>query len=255
MKINAISFIIGLFAGIFGGLVGIGGGIIMIPLMILFLKLSQHKAHGTSLLALVFTGLSGAIIYSLHGSVDIYAAAALALPAVFTIRLGVYYAHSLAEWKLRKAFGIFLFFCAVMLFLKPYMGNAIVVSSPASIIIIFVIAGAATGFLSGMMGVGGGIIMVPVMVLLAGFGQHLAQGTALLVMVPAGAVGAYTNWRLGNVNNKILYGLVTGILLGTYSGGYLAHLIAEDILRLIFVTIMIVLSFRYIKTGDPEEVE
>jgi len=106
-----------------------------------------------------------------------------------------------------------------------------------------------------MMGVGGGTIMVPVMVLLAGFSQHLAQGTSLLVMVPAGIVGAFTHWRLGNVNNKILYGLITGILAGTYLGGYLAHLIAEDILRLIFVTIMILLSFRYIKTGYPKEVE
>jgi uncharacterized membrane protein YfcA len=255
MKLNVISLLIGICAGAFGGLVGIGGGLIMIPLMMLFLKFGQHKAHGTSLVALIFTGISGAIVYGLHGSVDYAAAITLAVPAIFTARLGAKYANSLAEWKLRKYFGIFLFFCAMMLFFKPYMGNAIVVTSHAFIIIIFVIAGAATGFLSGMMGVGGGTIMVPVMVLLAGFGQHMAQGTSLLVMVPAGAVGAYTHWRLGNVNHQILYGLIVGILAGTYLGGYLAHLIAEDILRLIFVTIMIVLSFRYIKTGYPEEVE
>jgi hypothetical protein len=255
MKLNVISLLIGICAGAFGGLVGIGGGLIMIPLMMLFLKFGQHKAHGTSLIALIFTGISGAIIYGLYGSVDYAAAITLALPAIFTARLGAKYAHSLAEWKLRKYFGIFLFFCAMMLFFKPYMGNAIVVTSHAFIIIIFVIAGATTGFLSGMMGVGGGTIMVPVMVLLAGFGQHLAQGTSLLVMVPAGIVGAFTHWRLGNVNNKILYGLIAGILAGTYSGGYLAHLISENVLRLIFVTIMIVLSFRYIKTGYPKEVE
>ncbi|MBN1475112.1 MAG: sulfite exporter TauE/SafE family protein [Syntrophaceae bacterium] len=250
-----MSLLIGICAGAFGGLIGIGGGLIMIPLMMLFLKFGQHKAHGTSLVALIFTGISGAIIYGLHGSVDYAAAFALAVPAICTATLGAKYAHSLAEWKLRKYFGIFLFFCAMMLFLKPYMGNAIVVTSTAFIIIIFMIAGAATGFLSGMMGVGGGTIMVPVMVLLAGFSQHMAQGTSLLVMIPAGAVGAFTHWRLGNVNNKILYGLIAGILIGTYGGGYLAHLISENILRLIFVTIMIVLSFRYIKTGYPKEVE
>jgi len=58
LKINVISFVIGLTAGIFGGL---GGGLIMIPLMVGVLKLSQHKAHGTSLVALVFTGISGAL--------------------------------------------------------------------------------------------------------------------------------------------------------------------------------------------------
>jgi len=119
-------------------------------------------------------------------------------------------------------------------------------------ITVFLVAGAATGFLSGMMGVGGGTIMVPVMVLLTGFSQHLAQGTSLLVMIPTGAMGAFTHWRMGNVNLKILYGLIAGILIGTYCGGYLAHLTDENILRLIFATIMILLGFRYISTAYPE---
>jgi len=253
MKANITSLVIGLCAGAFGGLIGIGGGLIMIPLMVLFLRLGQHKAHGTSLVALIFTGISGAIIYGLHSSVDYAAAATMAVAAVFTAHLGARYAHRLAEWKLRKYFGIFLFFCAMLLFFKPYMGGAVVIVSPAVKTILFLIAGAATGFLSGMMGVGGGTIMVPVMVLLFGFSQHTAQGTSLLVMVPAGIVGALTHWKMGNVNHKILYGLIAGILAGAYAGGWLAHLIEEDMLRLIFVTIMIVLAFRYIKASHPEE--
>ena len=47
MKLNVISLAIGIFAGAFGGLIGIGGGLIMIPLMMLFLKFGQHQAHGT----------------------------------------------------------------------------------------------------------------------------------------------------------------------------------------------------------------
>jgi uncharacterized membrane protein YfcA len=70
------------------------------------------------------------------------------------------------------------------------------------------------GFASGMMGVGGGAVMIPAMVLLAGFDQHVAQGTALLVMVPAGSVGAYTHWRLGNVKISVLWGIVPGVLVG-----------------------------------------
>ncbi|HOD30676.1 MAG TPA: sulfite exporter TauE/SafE family protein [Smithellaceae bacterium] len=253
MKQNIASFMIGLCAGIFGGLIGIGGGLIMIPLMVALLKISQHQAHGTSLVALIFTGISGAVIYGLNNSLDIPAATALAVTAVFTARLGARYAHSLKEWKLKKAFGIFLFFCALFLFCKPYLSDVIIVSaSPAAKITVFLVAGAATGFLSGMMGVGGGTIMVPVMVLLTGFSQHLAQGTSLLVMIPTGAMGAFTHWRMGNVNLKILYGLIAGILIGTYCGGYLAHLTDENILRLIFATIMILLGFRYISTAYPE---
>jgi uncharacterized membrane protein YfcA len=66
-----MSFLIGLVAGAFGGLVGLGGGVIMISLMVRFFGLTQHQAHGTSLMALVFTGLTGAATYYLKGSVEI----------------------------------------------------------------------------------------------------------------------------------------------------------------------------------------
>jgi uncharacterized membrane protein YfcA len=110
MKTNIISFLVGLAAGIFGGLAGLGGGIIMIPLMIHALKLSQHQAHGTSLVAIVFTGISGAITYALNGAIDLTAAVLLAGTAVFTARAGAHYAHILPAWKLKKNFGIFLIF-------------------------------------------------------------------------------------------------------------------------------------------------
>ena len=87
MKILIISLIIGLTAGVFGGILGIGGGLIMIPLMVEVLKLTQHKAHGTSLVALVFTGIGGAITYASHGAIDITAAALLAVTAVLTAPL------------------------------------------------------------------------------------------------------------------------------------------------------------------------
>jgi len=252
MKKNCISLVIGLCAGIFGGLVGLGGGLIMIPLMCIFLQMSQHKAHGTSLVALVFTGISGAFIYGLNGSVDCTAAAALAVTAVFTAHFGARYAHTLAEWKLKKYFGFFLIFVSLLLLLKPHLPAVAVFTSFWPQMIILLLTGAATGFLSGMMGVGGGTIMVPVMVLLAGFGQHLAQGTSLLVMVPAGALGAFTHWKLGNVKSDILYGLIPGIVLGAYLGGHFAHFIGDNALRLVFTVILIVLGLRYVQAGSPE---
>ena len=69
---------------LFGGLIGLGGGAVMIPLMVRFFKFSQHQGHGTSLMALVFTGLSGAVTYYLKGSVDIWAAVLLAASAMLT---------------------------------------------------------------------------------------------------------------------------------------------------------------------------
>ena len=254
MKNNIISLVIGLAAGFFGGIAGVGGGLIMIPLMVGILKLSRHQSHGTSLVALVFTGLSGAISYGLNGSINFMAAICLAATAMLTARAGARYCHLLPEWKLKKYFGAFLIFCAILLTLKPVIGKTTEVVPFYFQIGVFLITGAFTGFLSGMMGVGGGTIMVPAMVLLTGLSQHVAQGTSLLVMVPAGSVGAFTHWKLGNVATGILCGLVPGIILGAYPGGYIAHFIAETPLRLAFIAVIVFMGIRYVRSSAPKDI-
>lgn len=247
-----MNLLIGLAAGLFGGLVGLGGGVIMIPLMVGILKLSQHKAHGTSLVALVFTGVAGAATYASKGSVDITASLLLASTAVFTARAGARYANALPEWKLKRYFGGFLIMVALLLLLKPYLSGVFEPAAGWTNIIVYLSTGIFTGFLSGMMGVGGGTIMVPSLVLLSGFTQYTAQGCALLAMVPIGAAGAFTHWRLGNVNVNILPLLIPGILLGSYLGGSLAHLLSEGALRAIFSAILIWTGVRYLRTPSSE---
>lgn len=96
--------------------------------------------------------------------------------------------------------------------------------------------------------------MVPAMVLLAGFEQHLAQGSSLLAMVPAGAVGAYTHWKLDNVRTDFLTGLITGILIGTYMGGTLAHVLSDASLRVVFAAVLIWTGVRYLSTKRASQI-
>lgn len=248
-----MNFIIGLIAGLFGGLVGLGGGVIMIPLMVDIKKLTQHKAHGTSLVALVFTGIAGAITYFLRGSVDLAASALLAVTAVFTARAGAKFAHALPEWKLKRSFGGFLIIISLLLLTKPYLPGLVFSAAGWYKAGILLLTGIFTGFLSGMMGVGGGSIMVPAMVLLAGMGQHISQGTALLAMVPAGGAGAYTHAKLGNVEGALIAGLIPGILVGTYLGGTLAHNLPEAALRIVFAAVIIWTGSRYLSAKAPAE--
>jgi len=244
--------VIGLVAGIFGGLVGLGGGVIMIPLMVSMQKLSQHRAHGTSLVALVFTGLAGAATYFMEDSVDIPAAMLLAVTAIFTARAGAQFAHALPEWKLKRYFGGFLICVSVLLLTKPYLPGLVLSTGRWYTAGVLLMTGIFTGFLSGMMGVGGGTIMVPSMVLLIGMGQHVSQGTSLLAMVPAGSVGAYTHGKLGNVEGRMLAGLIPGIIIGTYLGGRLAHVLPETSLRIIFAAVLIWTGGRYLRAKAPE---
>lgn len=240
---------IGLAAGCFGGLVGVGGGVVMIPLMVAVLKISQHKAHGTSLFAIVFTGITGAITYGMKGSVDFIASLILAVTAIFTARIGARFAHRLPEWKLKRAFGAFLIFAALILIAKPYVSELyhFEIEGIAKIATLLII-GVFAGFLAGMMGVGGGIVMVPALVIMLNFGQHIAQGTSLLCMVPAGGVGAYTHLKLGNVIKELLLGLILGIIFGTYIGSNIAYALADAYLRIIFALIMIWTGIRFLKT-------
>jgi uncharacterized protein len=219
----------------------------MIPLMVRFFRFNQHQAHGTSLMALVFTGISGAVTYYLNGSIDVVAALLLAAAAILTARYGALYAHALPEWRLKRAFGFFLICVSLLLLAKPYLSHLSLLSHPATgwvKILALLASGAVAGFLSGMMGVGGGSIMVPALVLVIGLSQYTAQGSSLLAMVPAGAVGAYTHWRLGNVVSRVLPGLIIGILLGTFLGGTLAHHLTEADLRLIFAAVLTWLGIR-----------
>jgi uncharacterized membrane protein YfcA len=88
-------------------------------------------------------------------------------------------------------------------------------------------------------------------VLLAGFDQHVAQGTSLLVMVPAGSAGAYAHWKLGNVRTALLWGLVPGVLFGSYLGGTMAHSLSDSALRAIFSIMLIWTGVKYLRTKKP----
>src|SRR5512137_180718 len=157
------SFLIGLAAGTFGGLVGLGGGVVMIPLMVGVAGLVQKQAHGTSLVAVVVTGLVGAATYAARGRVDFTAALLLAVTATGTARLGARYAHVLPEWKLKRAFGAFLLVVAVLLLARPWIAGPATQPAPWVKAAVLLSTGVFTGFLTGMMGVGGGSIRVPCM--------------------------------------------------------------------------------------------
>ena len=236
-----------MLGGCFGGLVGFGGGAVMIPLMTGLAKLTQHKAHGTSLAAIIFTALVGAATYFLHGAVDWKIAAVLAASAILTARFGALYAHSLPEKKLKKAFGLFLAVVSVLVIVKGLLPGADHPPSFWPSLLIFLSTGAATGFLSGMMGVGGGTLMIPPMVILAGMSQHLAQGTSLLAMVPVSISGALTHYRLGNVQVDLVPGLVVGAVVGGYIGGTAANLLPDIYLKLIFSAVLVWLGLKYIR--------
>ncbi len=250
-----IGFIIGILGGCFGGLIGLGGGVVMIPLLTGIAGLTQHKAHGTSLVAIIFTAIVGAATYYRHGTVDWSAALMLAVTAILTARMGALYVSTLSEQKLKKAFGVFLLFISGLLLAKGLLPRSGDEPSLLVRVVVLLSTGAATGFLSGMMGVGGGTVMIPPMVILTGMPQHLAQGTSLLAMIPVSMTAAFTHYKLGNVATDLAPGVVAGALAGGYLGGTAANLLPEVYLKLLFALILGGTAVRFILTPKKKEAQ
>ncbi len=101
--------------------------------------------------------------------------------------------------------------------------------------IILVLAGASAGILSGLLGIGGGIIVVPALVFFLGLSQHEAQGTSLMFMLlPVGALGVMNYYKSGYVNVKFALILSVAFFIGSYYGSYFSTEIPEKLLKKLF---------------------
>lgn len=117
-------------------------------------------------------------------------------------------------------------------------------------VFILIVIGVLAGILSGFVGVGGGVIIVPALVYALGMSQHAAQGTSLFILLlPVGILAVHNYWKAGNVNWK--FGLIVAItfVLGGYIGSKLALRLSPGIVKLIFGVVMAYVSFRMILSG------
>jgi uncharacterized membrane protein YfcA len=105
----------GLAAGVMSGLLGVGGGVVMVPLLVLVAKQTQHQAHATSLAAVVLMGAVGAATFAADGKVDEKLAIALAAGSLFGAPLGARIMARTAEGSLKIAFGVLMLLVAGLL--------------------------------------------------------------------------------------------------------------------------------------------
>jgi uncharacterized membrane protein YfcA len=114
-----------------------------------------------------------------------------------------------------------------------------------SFIIFLVIIGLLAGIFSGLLGVGGGLVMIPLMVVLLGYSQHEAQGTSLAVLaIPVTFLAAYNYYTEGFVNWKFALIIAVSFLIGGYFGSKLAISIDKELLKKIFGVILIIAAIK-----------
>ncbi len=211
---RALALAGGLVAGVAGGLFGVGGGILLVPILTGVFRVSQHQAHGTSLAVIGATALAGLLVYGAHANVAWVTAALVGLASAFTARLGARLAGRLSGPALARAFAAFLVLVALrMLWRAPAPAEHALALGAAGIAVDLAL-GAAIGLLAGFMGVGGGILAVPAFTLLLGMTQQAAQGTSLAVILVAAPMGALEHARRGNLVMRLVPWMAVGGAIG-----------------------------------------
>ena len=119
---------------------------------------------------------------------------------------------------------------------------------PATIVLV-VVAGVAVGILSALFGVGGGILMVPFMVLVLDRGQHVAEGTSLLVIVPTAVAGVLAHRGRGYVSFSGAAWIAVGGIGGAYAGAVVALSLDADLLQMLFGAFLLIAGMRTLRQG------
>ena len=114
-----------------------------------------------------------------------------------------------------------------------------------SVLLLLIIIGLVSGIMAGLLGIGGAVILIPSMVFILGFSQHMAQGTSLAVMLPPiGIFAAYNYWKAGEANIKFALILAAAFIIGSYFGSKLAVHIPQPLLKKIFGILLVIIAAK-----------
>jgi len=236
---HAVALLAGVAAGLAGGLFGVGGGIVLVPLLTGALRLSQHQAHGTSLAAIGASAVAALAVYGVHGQVDWGTAALVGLASVLTARHGARLAARTSSRDLRRAFALLLVLVALRLLWRPPTGAGPPFHGLLPTAGFDLLLGAAVGLLSGFLGVGGGVIAVPAFALVLGMSQAAAQGTSLAVILVTAPAGALEHHRHGNVRLRLVPWLALGAVAGGPATAWLAQWLPQAALARLFAAFLV----------------
>lgn len=247
--------IVGLIAGIIAGFLGIGGGGLTVPILVQILDLpNSHeiavKAIATSSLAVFITSFSGSIQNWRMGNLDFNRVIYLAVPGLLAAKLSADLANIFPDYVLYGAFGLMLITNIYLIGLRKSLTTKKKTNSRKidrakwNLILARIGIGGAGGFLAGLFGVGGGIIMVPLQILLLGESTKLAIQTSLGVIVITSLSATVSH----AFNHHVIFhiGIILGLggLIGVQISTRLLPKLPDRIITIAFRTLSFLLSFQ-----------
>ncbi|MBN1398953.1 MAG: sulfite exporter TauE/SafE family protein [Bacteroidetes bacterium] len=266
MPINSIiSLLLGGFAaGIFGGLLGLGGGALLVPFLVFFFDIPMHQAIATSIIGVIATSSAGAVMNLERKTVHIRLGMILEIASVAGAIFGGITANYLSSGTLEKLFSGLLFVTSIIMILRARKHNVkdtvytdgylpasfydetgkkkinYTVKNIPSVMLVSVIA----GNVSGLLGVGGGIFKVPAMHILSGIPIKAATATSNFMIGVTAAASAFIYFAHGHLNPFIASLAALGVLAGSMTGVHISGRIQSKTLTWIFAVVLLGISVQ-----------
>lgn len=266
-----ILIVLGVCSAIIGAIVGIGGGIIIVPTLIylgmdlnILDDMTPQKAIGTSTVILIATGVSASIGYYKSKQIDFKAGVLFLIGIVPGSLMGAYLSKFLTLSSFNLYFGILLIFISIVLMVRNKIKPMKTFQSPHHIHtfkdtdgvehaysiapIPAIIATFFVGSLTGLFGIGGGALMTPLMIIIFRFPPHIAVGTSMLMILFSSVTGASSHIVQGNVIWSYAIILMISSYIGAQIGVRINRLMKSDTvivaLRIILILLGIYLIFK-----------
>ncbi|VVB55014.1 Sulfite exporter TauE/SafE [uncultured archaeon] len=222
---------LGLLCGFLSATLGIGGGVILVPALVFLLGYHMKKAVSTSLSTIIPTTLVALLTHYLiqGGHFQFLLAALITLGALFGAKFGAQLVHQISTHRLTRLFSLLLIVTGLKLAgaLSVSADTGTVSTTPP----LLVSLGLATGTLSALFGVGGGVIVVPALNMLFGLPLKDAMTISLLVILPTACAGVFFHRKFNNVDSGALKTLVPAAALGAVIGTFVSPHIPADALK------------------------
>ncbi|MBM3718168.1 MAG: sulfite exporter TauE/SafE family protein [Actinobacteria bacterium] len=242
--------LVGLAAGLLSGMFGVGGGILIVPGLVLVAKMDQRTAHGTSLAAVLPIAVSSFLTYFSNDLIDWPVAIWLAVGAVAGTVLGTKLLNILPLKTLALSFAGLLVATAARLFFQGTgQGRGTV---DAGIAVALVLIGLATGILAGLLGVGGGVVMVPALMLALSLPGVIAKGTSVAVIIPTSIMGTIRNRKKANADLRAAGIVGAGGIISAVAGGWVSVRMDDALSNVLFACLLLLVAARLVRDVRAE---
>jgi uncharacterized protein len=237
-----IAALIGFGSGIASGALGIGGALLSTPGIRWAFHVSPLIAIGTTLPPIIPTAITGASTYVREKFVAVRSAVVAAIAGSTFAVLGAYVTKFVDGEALLIVTALLILVLSIRMF--PRKGQVHPPHVEPTIPVLLVV-GAGSGFISGLLGVGGGVILVPVLTALLGFPVKTALGTSLAIVAAQAIPGTVTHALLGHIDWTLAAGLFIGVVPGARIGSRLAVAQEDERLRKIVAIAMAALAIAF----------